>query len=262
VEAARLLLARLLIRLGPRQRDPAYILGGRCRHDRRLDSRGHDDLVIGRAHLFFKRVGWGWAALRPAVVLVAAAVMYLVACLALARGGALWWAVGAVVGVAAIIVLSFAAVAVGEHGWAVAPVLLAGLALLIAAPGMVTQAYLRSYGERVMTTVVERTCANTRSGCVYHYRLQRPDGSLIARTLSPPGGDDQEVGDRVEVVEDPNGLFGPRRVEDFHDTDDLVSLWSAGVIVATFAIATVTGEFRRRVLADPPRSLSPRRRSG
>jgi hypothetical protein len=211
------------------------------------DNRRVDSLVTVLTH-----VGWGRAVLRVAVVFLVATVAFLAAALSFARGGGAWWTTGVLIGVFAVVGLCAAAVAVAGRRWPFVPALLASLVLLIAFPNVFAQWYLRSDGEQTVTTVVGRSCDRTKHGCVYHYRLRRFDGSLISRPFSPPGGADHHVGERVDVVEDPRGLFGPRRAEDVTESDDtdlLVVWWSFGSLVATFVVGTVTRQTRRQTAA-------------
>jgi hypothetical protein len=187
---------------------------------------------------------------RPAIVLAVAAVLYLLAGLAFGRSGAVAWTIAVLIGLVATFGLCVAAVAVSERAWPFLPVLLASVVLLVSIPGAVGAWYFDAYGRQVEATIVEKECDKTRSGCVYHYRLRRSDGSMIERPYSPPGGLDPAVGDRIAVREDPRGLFGPRKTddEDVGGTDVSVALWSGLVLVVTFVFATVTGEVRREKL--------------
>jgi hypothetical protein len=175
------------------------------------------------------------------VGLAAELVLQVAGAFAFARGGDGWWTLAALLGLTGAIGAAMTCSFGARHWWPLFLVLLAGVLILIVGGNVLAAELLR--GQPPQTVVVAaRSCGHTKSGCVYSYRLRYPDGSAVRGTLTPPGGDDYQVGDRVDVVLDPRGLLGPHEVDALDDgTDAKILIWTSAATVALGGLSLLAG---------------------
>ncbi|MER7276513.1 hypothetical protein ABT369_18925 [Dactylosporangium sp. NPDC000244] len=193
---------------------------------------------------------------RHAALLVAAtAVVWLIAGVAVALGGRMWWAVAALP-IAALLVPPILLFRLsGERTWPTWVAFGFVFVLLLTAYAGPGDWYLRAAGTRTTATVREVSCpAPTRDArtnrCLYTYKLYDASGAQLPGEFRDTV--EYEYGSPVDVVVDPHGLLGPRLAADL-DTRvfDVLALAGFAGFAATVAAAAHAGRRTRKPQAGP-----------
>ncbi|QGN45785.1 hypothetical protein GKC29_02215 [Micromonospora sp. WMMC415] len=144
--------------------------------------------------------------------------------------------------------------------------LLSGLLLFASAMGLYTTV-LEARGERVEATVTQ-VRDGTEKGRHLYYALADPEGTRIPGELGAwPGAEigashnpEGEVGARVTVIRDPEGLVDPRLPDDV-DGPSAMFIWLVAVTMTAVACMLAGRPLKPRVVVRQPRETSETGRS-
>ncbi|MBB2912515.1 putative membrane protein YgcG [Streptosporangium becharense] len=195
------------------------------------------------------RAGWGLVVVRGTSFLAAVAVLWLLLGVVVAVDIPSWveFVVGGVLFVTLMFGPVFAMMKISEDVpwalWALLPFLVALGGTAIALPG---DHYLRTFGEQVTATVVDREWVEGRKRRDDHYRyvLHDPDGRPLVDDHTT-SGDPLEVGETVEMLVDPLGVVEPRPPAS-QGVMETATWISGGWIALMTVVLSVMGERRRR----------------
>ncbi|MEV6929374.1 hypothetical protein AB0M46_33460 [Dactylosporangium sp. NPDC051485] len=176
-----------------------------------------------------------------ALLVAATALVWLIAGVAGALGGWMWWAVAAVPTVALLVVPILLFWLSGERIWPTWVAFAFVFVLLLTAYAGPGDWYLRAAGTRTTATVREVSCLETRNGrCLYRYRLHDASGAPLPGEFRDTA--EYEYGSPVDVFVDPRGLLGPRLAADLDSRAfDVMALVGFAGFAATVAAATAVG---------------------
>lgn len=196
-------------------------------------------------------LGWREVALWAVLFYLSTLAVYVALGIGFASRSSIASFASMVLGCLLIGIVGTVAVVYGRRPWPIIPVFLACgfvfVAVVMSAPW-----YLSAHGKRVTATVTSVSCHSVKGGGVAcTLGLRGPDGT----TLDDLTTGRHKVGDTVDVVYDPVGLFAQHTRDDVDSVNPTLvkSLLgaSAGLLAVLVAVVAVDGERTRIQGRDP-----------